>query len=85
MSFDELKFDEIWPGHMQAKVFFANGYGASIVCGPHTYGGPKLYEMAVLYDGVLCYDSGITEDVIGWLTPDEVVFHLAQIENLEKR
>lgn len=81
--------------HSQLIAEFPNGYGASVVRGPYTYGGPEGYfELAVLHydptdDGgdrwPLCYQSGITDDVIGWLTPEQVVAKLHEIARLERR
>lgn len=57
----------------QALVFFANGYGASIVTGKNAYGG---LELAILkgvpnnYD--ITYASNITNDVMGYLTEEDV-------------
>ena len=69
-------------------VEFENGYGASIVCHDRSYGGPfeigksNLYELAVLYDGHLCYDTPITSDVLGWQTIEEVNETLNKIKEL---
>lgn len=85
MRFSDLKFQPKFMGFpgIQAVVHFSNGYGASVVKGPHTYGGLEgFYELAVLHDGELCYDSGLTEDVFGWLTPSEVSDLLEKIEAL---
>lgn len=75
------------------RIFrFKNGYGASVVCGPYTYGGPEgLSELAVLRfngeridkDYELAYDTGITNDVIGYLSEVEVESLLQQIAELE--
>ncbi len=70
-TFKDLEFKE-HPNHLggvQAVITFDNGYGASVVCTPHTYGGDRgLYELAVLgKDGHLTYDTPITNDVIGYL------------------
>lgn len=69
------------PGH-QWKFKFANGYGASVI--DDGYGSPaQPYELAVLGpDGSLCYDTPITDDVLGWLTAEEVAETLAKIEAL---
>jgi hypothetical protein len=69
------------------KVYrFDNGYGASVVRGSYTYGGPYLWELAVLkWDGEecnLCYTTPITDDVIGWLNEDAVDDLLEKIEKL---
>ena len=50
------------------RIMFPNGYGPSIAKGYGPYGG----ELAVLTAEGLCYDTDITDDVIG------------NIENLEE-
>ena len=67
---------------------FNNGYGASVVQGPYSYGGDEgKFELAVLkFDDAghwhLCYDSGLTDDVFGYLTEQEVQEYLTKIEAL---
>lgn len=57
----------------QAKITFANGYSASVITGAGAYGGDDgLYELAVIRDGRICYDTPVTDDVIGHLSPDDV-------------
>lgn len=85
-TFKDLKFDP-HPNHMggvQAIAKFDNGYGASVVCTPYTYGGKEgLYELAVLdNDGHLTYDSPITNDVLGYLTQQDVTEVLIKIQQL---
>jgi hypothetical protein len=69
----------------QCIVQFQNGYGASIVQGPHTYGGTKgLYELAVFgKDGQISYSTPITDDVLGYLTEEDVEKTLTDIKNLD--
>ena len=50
------------------RIMFPNGYGASIIKGDGSYG----VELAVFSDEGVCYDTEITDDVIG------------NIENLEE-
>jgi len=66
------------------RIFFENGYGASVAQHKYSYGGEEgLYELAVLdKDGNLTYDTEITNDVIGWLTEDDVENLLSRIESL---
>lgn len=66
-------------GAVQKLYKFANGYGASVVKGEHTYGGDEgLWELAVIRfnpdngDYALDYSTPITEDVEGHLTDDAV-------------
>lgn len=68
---------------------FDNGYGASVVFHSGSYGSDQgLKELAVIkfYDGDkwhLCYDTEITDDVLGYLTNEDVADLLVQIEALE--
>ena len=71
------------PGGIQAVIHFENGYGASVIKHPRSYGGPDgLFEIAVLKDGQLCYDTPITDDVIGWCDDNKVEEVLNSIKNL---
>lgn len=88
MTFDDLKFqhDDM---HDHAHHIFDNHYGVSVIRGPYTYGGDKgLYELAVLYMGPddecsqLVYDTPVTNDVEGYLTPDDVTKLMAQVSEL---
>ena len=70
-------------GGIQKIYKFPNGYGASVIKGPYTYGGKKgLWELAVLKGEELCYDTDITSDVIGHLNDPEMDAVLRQIERL---
>lgn len=89
MKFEDLVFKKKLPDlkdrdfGTQATVTFKNGYTASVITGSGAYGGEQgLYELAVLKNGHLCYDTPITDDVIGHLTPDEVTALLVRIEAL---
>jgi len=65
------------------KYSFSNGYGASVVRNEMSYGHEGGYfELAVIKDDKLCYDTPITSDVIGWLTWDEVELYPGKISLL---
>ena len=65
------------------KFAFRNGYGASVIRGPRTYGGEEgTWELAVLKQGSICDKTPITDDVIGGITDDEVIELLQRIEAL---
>jgi hypothetical protein len=83
----------MWEDGKQLLASYPNGYGASVVQHKYSYGGHKgLYELAVLHGEKepgarrpeLCYATPITHDVIGWLTPEQVVALLAQIAALPR-
>ena len=66
-----------------SRTQFDNGYEASVVKSKYTYGGDKgLYELAVFKDGEICYDTPITDDVIGYLRPEDVTDVMAKIQQL---
>jgi hypothetical protein len=71
-------------GGVMSRIIFDNGFGASIVCTPHTYGGDRgLYEIAVLdTEGRLTYDTPVTDDVIGYLRPEDVTDVMEKIQQL---
>lgn len=72
---------------VQALYKFPNGYGASVVKHDFSYGHEDgLWELAVLdSNGDIDYDTEIADDVVGYLTNDDVDEILAQIENLEAK
>ena len=71
-------------GGVMSRIQFENGFGASVVKTDYTYGGDKgLYELAVLdRDGNLTYDTSVTDDVIGYLRPEDVTDVMAKIQQL---
>ena len=67
------------------KVYrFDNGYGASVVWNPMSYGNRDgLFEIGVLdAAGNLVYDTPVTSDVVGFLDFAGVAETLEQIKNL---
>ena len=77
------------PGAMQAKIFFPNGYGASVISGADCFytNGNLEHELAVIKGNAegwsLCYETPITGDVIGHLLPGDVERVLNEIAALE--
>jgi hypothetical protein len=66
-----------------SRTQFDNGYEVSVVKSPHSYGGAKgLYELAIFKDGDICYDTPITDDVIGYLRPEDVTDVMERVEKL---
>ena len=92
---DGLRFrpHEAHGAGVYAIARYANGYGASVICTPSSYGGPAgLHELAVLrFSGPddesyeLDYSTPITADVLGWLTLTAVEGLLRQIAALPER
>jgi len=73
-AFKDLVHNEhlVWDGGTQAKLFFDNGYGVSVVRHENSYGGDiGLYELAVVQgtedDFYITYNTDVTSDVEGYL------------------
>ena len=88
MKFSDLQFQPHSIGNgVQAKHFFDNGYGISVVRFKRSYGYEEgLYESAVLKgteeDFHICYDTVIADDVLGHQSEEEVEVLLYEVENL---
>lgn len=85
-TFKDIKFemmDSFYDG-VRSNTMFDNGYGISVVRHRYSYGGPSgLYEIAVLgEDGDITYNTPITSDVIGYLTPKEVTEIMVKVQEL---
>jgi hypothetical protein len=67
-----------------SRLMFDNGYGVSVVRHPYSYGGDQgLYELAVLdSEGNLTYETEVTNDVIGYLTPEDVTEHMIEVQSI---
>lgn len=71
-------------------INFPNGYGASLIKHPGSYGfSDDLWELAVRKKSAddnwyLYYDTPITDDVIGNLTVEEAIDLCKQIRDLKK-
>ena len=74
-------------GGIQRFYKFQNGYGASVIQAPYSYGGAEgLWELAVMArEGErshICYATPITSHVQGYLDEDAVDALLGRIEAL---
>jgi len=69
------------------QIKFDNGYTASIIClGIYSYGGEEgLFEIGILHNDELVYDTPLTNDTIGYLDFFEVAEVLNKIKNLPPR
>ncbi len=83
-TFEDLNFKPFHNG-VAGVMMFDNGYGVSVVKHDYSYGGREgLYELAVLdSDGSLTYDTEITNDVLGYLTPEDVSQYMIMVQDLK--
>ncbi len=88
MKFNNIKFIRR-SSREQAKLFFDNWYWVSIVRWPWTYWYEEgLYELAVTIGDetywTLCYNTPITDDVLWYLTEEDVLNYIEQVKALPK-
>lgn len=84
-TFDDLEFIENEDSFKRARIQFDNGWYASVVTGPYSYGGLLgKYELAVLdEDGDICFDTELGDDVFGHLSEEDVTKLFAKIQLLK--
>lgn len=85
-TFKDLVFEPHGIGYgYQAVLNFDNGYGVSVLLGDLFYSnGIDTYELGVLKKGHLCYDTPITDDVLGYLNKGEVTKIMEKIQKLSR-
>ena len=87
-KFEDLEFEQVNDAPFmvgkKSRMHFDNGYGVSVVSHSYSYGGRDgLYEVAVLYSNdELTYDTPVTNDVIGYLTEEDVTDVMKQVQEL---
>lgn len=84
-TFRDLEFEEPdFLRFVRARLNFPNGYGISVIKGPYAHSGIGTYEVAVLYENDLCYTTPITDDVLGYQTPEQITNIMKELQNYEK-
>ena len=86
-TFKDLEFipHSTGMGGVMSRIVFDNGFGASVVKHPYSYGGDRgLYELAVLdNNGELHYDNSVANgDVVGYLREEDVTDVMEKIQQL---
>jgi len=68
-----------------AKMYFKNGFGVSVITGEsaYTYAEGK-YEIAILFNRNITYDSGLTDDVIGYQTANDINNIMQEVQLLKR-
>ena len=88
-TFQDLEFEQINDAPFmvgkRSRMHFDNGFGVSVVSHTYSYGGKNgLFEIAFLdKDGNLTYDTPVTNDVIGYLTEEDVTDVMKQVQELK--
>ena len=67
----------------QALIRFENGYGVSVLLGRCFHSnGVDTYELGVLYDEDLTYNTDIADDVLGYMTEEEVTEIMIKVQDI---
>lgn len=89
-TFKDLKFKPhtiakfAYPNAKQARETFENGYGVSVIFGNcFCSNGIDTYELAVLYNGSITYNTCITNDVLGYISKEKVTEVMIQVASLK--
>jgi len=86
-TFNDLEFEphfSMLGGGLRAEMSFENNYGVSVLFGTLFYSnGVDTYEVAILKDGEITYDTDITDDVLGHLSEDEVTEVMKKVQELK--
>jgi hypothetical protein len=86
MTFNDLKFYPL--GHLKlsrAKLELPNGYGISVITGENAYSGEDTYEVAILHNNEICYDTPLTDSVLGYQTEENINNILKELETYVKK
>ena len=86
-TFKDLEFEphHLFPDAKQAVMKFDNGYGVSVLIGKCFFSnGVNTYEVGILKDDYLCYDTYITGDVLGYQDEEEVTEIMRKVQELNK-
>lgn len=91
VTFEDLEFVEKYPGlpawnigkREQARVDFENGWGVSVIRG-NSWTDGHAFEIAVMRDGDLRYDTEVTDDVLQFDSIEDLNACLRDIQNLDE-
>ena len=92
-NFDDLKWtliyitreEDMYPLQRIARAYvdFDNGFYVSIINGLYSVGDIDQYEIAIMDKGGVCYDTPLTDDVIGCLDKQGVEKWLRSVSLLD--
>lgn len=80
-TFDNLQFTAHPLGGKRARLTLDNGYGISVVNGPRFYCNKDSFEVAILKDEQITYNTPLTNDVLGYQTPEDINNILKELES----
>ena len=81
-TFEDLKFVKNESGTLVAIEYFDNGYGIYVLHDGTSHYGNDVYEVAVLKDGIFCFDTPITDLILVNQSIDQVNDVVKRVQEL---
>ena len=76
---------EMFANSKHAVMEFENGYGVSVIFGEQFYSnGIDTYEVGILKDGYLRFDTPLTDTVLAYQNENEVTEIMRKVQELNK-
>ena len=76
---------EIFANSKHAVMEFENGYGVSVVFGDQfCSNGIDTYEVAIIKDNHVCFDTPLTDNVLAYKNEDEVTEIMRKVQEFNK-
>lgn len=81
-TFKDLKFRKNESGTLVAIEYFDNGYGIYVLHDGTLHRRDDMYEVAVLKDGIFCFDTSITDLILSFQNIDKVNDIMKRVQEL---
>lgn len=81
-TFKDLEFVPQDRG-IRARIQFNNGFGLSVIRSQFAYCDENTYEVAILEDDEVCYDTPLANDVLPYKTEEEITKIMEEMQDAE--
>ena len=76
---------EVFGNSKHAVMEFENGYSVSVIFGEQFYSnGIDTYEVAIIKDNHVCFDTPLTNNVLAYQNENEVTEIMRKVQELNK-
>lgn len=85
-TFDDLKFKS-HPNNRGGKIAqcrFPNDYGLSVINGEGAYCTADTFEVAILHDGGITYNTPLTNDVLSTQSKEDINLLIKEVKSWDK-
>jgi len=81
-TFKDLRFEKT-PVGLSTRMNFKNGYGVSVITIDRYCNKDNPFEVAILYNDSITYNTDITNDVLSDLSIEEVTKIMKKVQELD--